>query len=137
MRKTAAGRPPPDAPTAAPLTAGTPLSMEKGVRMETEAGRRRSTLEAAVPDGGTAEVTGLVEGAYGDFTGAAEGTCRQDWRSRSMGNAGVVRFPQLGSCTGQLVVVKNDGRSCALFNDGETCSAEVSADTCFGGEGGQ
>ena len=47
MRKAAARTPSPGRPTAAPLTAGPLLSMEKGERLETAAGRQRGIRKPA------------------------------------------------------------------------------------------
>jgi len=49
MREIGGPTPSPGRPTAAPLTAGTPLSMEKGARTETASGRRSSIRWQAAP----------------------------------------------------------------------------------------
>ena len=49
VREDGGRTPSPVRPTAAPLTAGTPLSMERGTPMERVVGRRRSTREPAAP----------------------------------------------------------------------------------------
>jgi len=54
MRENGGRTPSPGRPTAAPLTAGTPLSMEKGASMETAAGRQ---------GGGTRD---RIDGVYAD-----------------------------------------------------------------------
>ena len=59
MRENGGPTPSPGRPTAAPLTANTPLSMEKGTRMETTAGRRRSTRRPA-----PAAAEGKIERLY-------------------------------------------------------------------------